>query len=61
MNEKIALIVNQWGTFSVNHIDPGGQQAVIADDESLEECLRRAAVKLGYPLVIPISGPTTQF
>lgn len=58
MNDGIALIVNPDGTFEVRRLNYGSQRQV-SWSESLADALSQAALVLGYPLVIPMSGPGT--
>lgn len=60
MNAGIALIVSNYGSFALRVMDEYGGQREIAHSNSLEDCLRDAAINLGHPLVIPISGPNTE-
>lgn len=58
MNEKLALIV-EFSFFSVRRIDQWGGQSTVFSSPDLRECLAEASKILGYPLVLPISGPNT--
>lgn len=62
MTNKIGLVIspNVNGWFSVVSMDEAGNQQTINEGPDLGRCLTYAARVLGYPLVIPISGPTTQ-
>lgn len=61
MSTRIGLIVsntsNPW--FKVMIDDGNGCQREVASGPDLGRALNYAAVMLGYPLVLPISGPDT--
>lgn len=59
--DKIALVVDPYAfePFEVRRIDQFGNQHMVARSQDLAECLRGAANRLGYAIVLPISGPNT--
>ena len=59
MSEKLALVV-EFGCFSVRRTDLWGGQSTVFRSPDLRECLAEASNILGYPLVLPISGPNTE-
>lgn len=56
---KLGLIVNPDGSVEVREMDDYGNQRQVAWADNVGLCLQRAATALGYPVVIPISGPDT--
>lgn len=60
-DKRIALIVDQYGSFQVRTMDEDGYQRQVGYGENLEDCLRQAAMQLGHHLVIPVSGPDSVF
>lgn len=59
MDIKLALTVNQHG-FRIMAIDEYGSSRIVAASLSLECVLREAVAVLGYEIIFPVSGPTTQ-
>lgn len=60
MDEKIALMVNTDGSFEVRAYSYGSVRQV-SWGATLEVALQNAIANLGHALVIPISGPSTDF
>ena len=58
MTDRIALIIDG-DRFEVRRMDAAGNQNTISGSSDLAECLSFASKMVGYPLVIPISGPAT--
>jgi hypothetical protein len=59
MPNRIALIVEN-GRFEVKVSDEWGGSFIAGQSSDLQECLAHAYIRLGHPLVIPISGPGTE-
>jgi hypothetical protein len=58
MANRIALVVEN-GRFEVRVTDEWGGQIIVGQSSDLQQCLEHAYMRLGHPLVIPISGPNT--
>lgn len=61
MTTKIGIVIcntpNPW--FKVVIMDEFGNKNEIADGPQLDHVLHSASVRLGYPIVLPVSGPET--